>query len=119
MTQRTVPNCIFCRIASGEIPTDIVAESASSIAFRDLEPQAPTHILVVPRRHIAALRDVGVADADLIGDLILLVRRVAEREGLFTGGYRVITNDGPDAGQSVHHLHFHVLGGEPLAVPLR
>ncbi len=119
MTQRTVPNCIFCRIASGEIPTDIVAESASSIAFRDLEPQAPTHILVVPRRHIAALRDVGVADADLIGDLILLVRRVAEREGLFAGGYRVITNDGPDAGQSVHHLHFHVLGGEPLAVPLR
>jgi histidine triad (HIT) family protein len=112
------PDCIFCRIASGDIPADVVAETALSIAFRDLSPQAPTHVLVVPRQHVAALRDLGPEDAELAADLLLLARTVAEREGIVRGGYRVLTNDGPDAGQTVHHLHFHVLGGRPMTAPL-
>lgn len=118
MTDLSDPTCIFCRIASGEIPAEILAESAASVAFRDLDPQAPTHVLVVPRRHVAALRDLGPADAGLIGDVLLLARRVAEQEGLLAGGFRVVTNDGADAGQTVRHLHFHVLGGHPLKAPL-
>ena len=118
MTSRRDPDCIFCRIASGEIPASVVAESALSIAIRDLAPQAPTHVLVIPRRHVVALRDLGPDDAELAADLLILARMVAEQEGIVRGGYRVITNDGPDAGQTVHHLHFHVLGGRPMTAPL-
>jgi len=118
MTSEQEPNCIFCRIASGEIPADVVAETSLSVAFRDLAPQAPTHVLVIPRRHIAALRDLGPEDAEIAADLLSLARTVADQEGIFAGGYRVLTNDGPDAGQTVHHLHFHVLGGKPMAAPL-
>lgn len=110
--------CIFCRIAAGETETTFVAESEHGVAFRDLQPQAPTHVLVVPRRHLTSLRHIGPADGPLISDVLGLAVEVARREGVLGGGYRVLTNDGPDAGQTVPHLHFHVLGGRPLHVPL-
>ena len=107
-------DCIFCRIARGELGTEFVAESEHAVAFRDLHPQAPTHVLIVPRRHVAGLRDLGAEDATLVADALRLAVEVARRERLLDGGYRVLTNDGPDAGQTVFHLHFHVLGGRPL-----
>jgi histidine triad (HIT) family protein len=107
-------HCIFCRIVRGEFGTEFVAENEHGVAFRDLNPQATTHVLVVPRRHVSALRDLGQADAALGGELLQLASAVAEQIGLFDGGYRVIVNDGPDAGQTVFHLHLHVLGGRPL-----
>ena len=118
MTDEGSADCIFCRIARGEIGTAFVAESEHAVAFRDLAPQAPTHVLVIPRRHVGALRDLGADDGALALDLLLLASCVAEQEGLLDGGYRVVTNDGPDAGQTVFHLHFHVLGGQPLRAPL-
>lgn len=111
-------DCIFCRIAHGEISTPFVAESEHAVAFRDRQPQAPTHVLIVPRRHIGALRDVGPEDAALVADALGLAVEVARREGILGGGYRVLTNDGRDAGQTIFHLHFHLLGGRPLHVPL-
>ncbi len=118
MTSKQDPNCIFCRIASGEIPADVVAETTLSVAFRDLAPRAPTHVLVIPRQHVSGLRDLGADDAVLAADLLALARTVAEQEGIVERGYRVLTNDGPDAGQTVDHLHFHVLGGKPMTAPL-
>lgn len=109
-------DCIFCRIARGELGTPFVAESEHAVAFRDLSPQAPTHVLVVPRKHIAALRAVGEDDAPIVAGVMALAVEVARREGLLDGGgYRVVTNDGADAGQTVFHLHVHVLGGHQLA----
>ena len=107
-------DCIFCRIVRGDFGTEFVAQNEHGVAFRDLQPQAPTHVLVVPRRHVAALRDLEPADAGLGGELLLLASTVARQEGIDAGGYRVIVNDGPDAGQTVFHLHVHVLGGRPL-----
>ncbi len=111
-------DCVFCRIVRGDFGTEFVAESEHSVAFRDLAPQAPVHILVVPRKHVASLREVGPDDWTLAADALALATRVAEKTGLHSGGYRVITNDGPDAGQTVPHLHFHVLGGKPLMAGL-
>jgi histidine triad (HIT) family protein len=111
-------DCVFCRIVRGEFGTAFVAESEGAVAFRDLHPQAPTHVLVVPRRHIAALRDLGPDDAGLAAELLRLAVEVARQEGITEGGYRVLTNDGPDAGQTVFHLHLHVLGGRPMLAPL-
>lgn len=111
-------DCLFCRIVRGDLGTDFVAESEHGVAFRDRQPQAPTHVLVVPRRHLAGLRDLGPADAAITADLLALAVEVARRDGIVDGGYRVLTNDGPDAGQTVFHLHFHVLGGHQLHVPL-
>ncbi len=119
MDDREQPNdCVFCRIVRGEFGTSFVAESEQAVAFRDLHPQAPTHVLVVPRRHLPALRDLGPNEAELAADLLRLAVEVARREGLMEGGYRVLTNDGPDAGQTVFHLHLHVLGGRPIQAPL-
>jgi histidine triad (HIT) family protein len=111
-------DCLFCKIARGELGTEFVAESELCVAFRDLHPQAPVHLLVVPRQHFAALRDVVAENRAIPADALALASRVAAEHGLFEGGYRVITNDGPDAGQTVSHLHFHVLGGKPLRVGL-
>jgi histidine triad (HIT) family protein len=111
-------DCLFCKIASGALGTEFIAESEHAVAFRDIQPQAPTHVLVVPRRHVAALRDLGPADDAMAADLLRLAAEVARREGLLDGGYRVVTNDGADAGQTVHHLHLHVLGGRKLNEPL-
>ena len=111
--------CVFCRIVRGDFGTEFVAESEQAVAFRDLHPQAPTHVLVVPRRHVSALRELTPSDAPLAAELLLLAAEVARREGLMDGGgYRVLINDGPDAGQTVFHLHLHVLGGRPLSVGL-
>jgi len=109
----TATDCIFCRIARGELGTEFVAESPHAVAFRDIAPQAPTHVLIVPRRHITGLPALTEADAPLVGEMLMLANEVAQREGL-SGGYRVLTNVGPDAGQTVDHLHFHVLGGRQL-----
>lgn len=109
-------DCIFCRIAGGEMATDFVAETPQAVAFNDLHPAAPVHILIVPRRHVGSLRDLR--NPVLAGDLLLFAAQVARQAGLQEGGYRVVTNDGPDAGQTVHHLHFHVLGGHTLQTAL-
>ena len=109
-------SCIFCRIARKEIPSNIVYEDANVLAFRDLSPQAPTHVLVIPKRHVASLDDLVDADALLLGAMMLTAKRVAAAEGL-ASGFRVVTNCGADAGQSVSHMHLHVLGGRSMAWP--
>jgi histidine triad (HIT) family protein len=109
-------SCIFCRIAAKEIPSGIVYEDDDVVAFRDLNPQAPTHVLVISKRHIASIDDVVAADAGLLGAMMLSAKHVAAASGL-VGGYRIVTNCGVDAGQSVSHIHFHVLGGRPMAWP--
>jgi histidine triad (HIT) family protein len=106
-------DCLFCRIVAGEVPATVVAETDRTLAFRDISPQAPTHVLVVPRDHHAELAACAAADPGLLPDLVAAAVAVAQQEGL-DGGYRVLTNTGPDAGQTVHHLHLHVLGGRPL-----
>lgn len=111
-------DCIFCRIVRGEIPADIVARSADAVAFRDLNPQAPTHVLVVPIRHLAAARDAeGEDGAILLGRTLQLATRVARDLGLDANGYRLVANTGAGAGQSVFHLHVHLLGGRPMGWP--
>lgn len=110
------PDCIFCRIAAGEIPADIVAEGQDWIAFRDLQPQAPTHVLVIPRRHVANIDEMGPGDAGLGDALLAGCRDVADVCGL-AAGYRVITNVGAEGGQDVFHLHLHVLGGRRMGWP--
>lgn len=110
-------NCIFCRIASGEIPATVVYEDPHVVAFRDLNPQAPTHVLVVPRRHIASLNEVGEADAELIGRMYLAATAVAAGDGIAQSGYRTVFNCNADAGQTVFHLHLHVLGGRSMDWP--
>ena len=107
---------IFKRILDGEIPADIVYQDDCCLAFRDIAPQAPTHFLVIPKREIPALSDLTDDDALLAGHLLLVARRLARDLGL-AGGYRVVINCGPDGGQSVDHLHLHVLGGRPLSWP--
>jgi len=111
-------DCLFCRIVAGELPSEVVAESERSFAFRDLSPQAPTHVLVVPRRHIddaAAVVGSDASDASDVVDLLVVARQVADSEGILESGYRLVFNVGDDAQNSVGHLHLHVLGGRPMA----
>ena len=110
-----MPDCLFCKIAAGEIPATIVAEDDRFVAFRDVNPEAPTHVLAIPRQHIASLNDAG--DAELLGRLLLFVQRVAAREGLAGRGYRVVMNTNADGGQTVFHLHAHLLGGRAMRWP--
>ena len=109
-------SCIFCRIAAKEIAATIVYEDDVVVAFRDLSPQAPTHVLVIPKRHIASLDDVVASDASLLGAMMLAAKGVAATSSL-AAGYRIVTNCGAHAGQSVSHIHLHVLGGRPMAWP--
>jgi histidine triad (HIT) family protein len=109
--------CLFCRIAAGEIPAKLVYEDDDVVAFRDINPQAPTHILIIPRRHIASVNDLEAGDAELVGRLYLAARELAEREGIAKSGYRLVLNTGPGAGQTVDHIHLHLLGGRPLHWP--
>ena len=106
-------DCLFCKIIAGEVPSDKVYEDEHLLAFRDINPVAPSHILIVPRRHIAALDEAQSEDTDILGRLMLAARDIALQENL-TNGYRVLTNVGPDAGQAVFHLHVHVMGGKRL-----
>ena len=110
------PNCIFCKIARHEIPADVVYEDAAMIAFRDLNPQAPVHILVIPVRHLASLNEAS-AEPALLGTLLATAQRIAAQQGLAERGYRIVNNIGADGGQSVGHLHFHLLGGRSLGWP--
>jgi histidine triad (HIT) family protein len=107
-------DCIFCRIAAGDIPADLVLEDEVVVAFSDTNPQAPTHVLVIPRRHVASAHVLD--DPGLTAALFAAMRRIADAEGL-GDGYRIVTNIGPAAGQSEAHLHFHLLGGRSLAWP--
>lgn len=110
-------DCLFCRIVSGEQDADVVAEGDTWLAFRDINPQAPTHVLVVPRRHVGSVDELDDGDRDLAGELLLAARRVAREEGVADDGYRLVANTGRRAGQSVPHLHFHVLGGRSMKWP--
>ncbi len=109
-------DCIFCRIARGDIRAQVVHSDEESVAFRDVNPQAPTHVLVVPRRHIESIAAMEDDDARLIGHLFAVAREVAREAGL-DGGYRLVVNVGADAGQTVPHVHLHVIGGRPLDWP--
>lgn len=110
-------DCLFCKIVAGEIPADIVFESDTAIAFRDINPQAPTHVLVIPRRHIATINDLGEEDCSLVGELYLAAKAIAAEQGISESGYRAVMNCNEGAGQSVFHIHLHVLGGRGLAWP--
>ena len=112
-----MPNkTIFEKIIDREIPADIVFEDDTCIAIRDIHPQAPTHLLVVPRRPIPSLAALEAGDTEIVGHILIVIRRLAEQLGL-SGGYRVVANCGSDAGQTVDHLHFHLLGGRPMGWP--
>ena len=108
-------DCLFCRIARKEIPVTLVHESDEFIAFRDIDPKAPVHVLVVPRRHVASLNDA--TDAAMIGGLALVAADIARREGIADSGYRTVINTNGDAGQTVFHIHLHLLGGRRLSWP--
>ena len=110
-------NCLFCKIAAGEIPSTKVYEDESVLAFRDIAPQAPTHILVIPKTHIADVNGINGENAALVAHIFTLIPQIAAAEGL-TGGYRVVSNCGADAGQTVPHLHLHILGGRTLGVEM-
>jgi histidine triad (HIT) family protein len=112
----TVADCLFCKIAAKELDSDIVHESENVVAFRDINPAAPTHILVVPRRHIVSATDLGPDDGPLLTEMFDVLASLARSEGL-DGGHRIVTNVGGDAGQSVPHLHFHLLGGRGMSWP--
>ena len=117
-----VTDCLFCRMVAGEIPADVVHETDRTFAFRDINPQAPTHVLVIPKDHHATAGLLVGADPGLLGEVVAAAHAVAVQEGLATAdgaepGYRLVANTGPAAGQSVHHVHLHVLGGRDLAWP--
>ena len=107
--------CVFCRIAAGEIPATIVKRGDGMLAFRDANPQAPTHVLVIPTDHMGSLNDAK--DGRVLGSLLAFAREVARAEGIADRGYRVVLNTNPDGGQTVFHLHLHVLGGRPMTWP--
>jgi histidine triad (HIT) family protein len=110
-------DCIFCKMVAGEIKPDVVYEDDDVLAFRDLNPQASTHVLVVPKRHISTINDLEEVDAALAGRLFLAAKEVARVDGVAERGYRTVMNCNAEAGQSVFHLHLHVLGGRPMGWP--
>ena len=110
-------NCLFCKILAGEIPADIVYESETAIAFRDINPQAPTHVLIIPRKHIARISDIGEDDQSIVGSLFSAAREIATAEGMADEGYRAVMNCNEAAGQTVFHIHLHLLGGRDLHWP--
>ena len=110
-------DCLFCKIVAGEIPAKTVFEDDRAIAFRDINPQAPVHVLIVPRQHIATLNDLAVADEALAGHLISVGRDLARSEGVAERGYRLLFNTGRESGQTVFHIHLHLLGGRPMGWP--
>lgn len=110
-------NCLFCKIVAGEIPSTKVYEDELVLAFRDIAPQAPTHILVIPKTHIASVAEITAENSGVVAHIFQVIAKVAEAEGL-QNGYRVVSNCGDDAGQTVHHLHFHILGGKKLTLEM-
>lgn len=110
-------DCLFCKILAGEIPADLVYESETAVAFRDINPKAPTHVLVIPRKHISTINDIEPDDQEIIGSLYTAAKEIATQAGIADDGYRAVMNCNEDAGQSVFHIHLHVLGGRVLAWP--
>lgn len=110
----THPDCLFCKIAAGAIPATVVHQDDEVVAFRDIAPQVPTHIVLVPRVHLAGLNDLTPELAAVVGRIALVAKDLAERQGIAGSGWRLVSNCGPDAGQTIHHLHFHLLGGAPM-----
>ncbi len=110
-------DCIFCRIINREAPARIVHEDETALAFEDIHPQAPVHILVIPKTHIPALDKAPRGSEELLGHLLLVARDLARAKGVAAGGYRLVVNNGPNAGQAVDHLHVHLLGGRPMSWP--
>lgn len=110
-------DCIFCKIVSGDIPAEIVYQNDHVVAFRDLDPQAPTHILVIPRTHIATLDDLEGKDAETVGQMVLAAAEIARQEGFSKDGYRTVLNCNNDGGQTVFHIHLHLLGGRRMNWP--
>jgi len=106
--------CIFCRIAAGEVPSDIVYQDEDFLAFRDVSPQAPTHVLIIPKAHITSSAKLTGGQQELAGRLIILAKNLAEKEGIAKRGYRLVINCGPEGGQAVPHLHLHLIGGRRL-----
>jgi histidine triad (HIT) family protein len=111
------PTCPFCKIVSGEIPADIIAESQTAIAFRDTQPQAPVHVLVVPREHLRDVAEVANSSDVEVAELFRLAAEVADLEGVASSGYRLVANTGAEAHQTVFHAHVHVIGGRPMGWP--
>jgi histidine triad (HIT) family protein len=110
----TVPDCLFCRIVAGELPATVVSETSSLLAFRDIHPQAPTHVLIVPKAHYPDAAALAKEEPDLLADLVNAAAEIAAAEGIAEQGYRLLFNTGVDAGQTVFHAHLHLLGGQPL-----
>lgn len=110
-------DCLFCKIVAGEIPADIIKEGDDWLAFRDINPQAPTHVLIIPRQHVATLNDVDEDSADIISSLTLAAKTIAREEGIADSGYRTVMNCNSDGGQSVYHIHVHLLGGRSMRWP--
>lgn len=110
-------DCIFCRIAEKQIPAQVVYEDDAVVAFRDIEPQAPVHVVIIPRKHISSLATATEADTEVLGHILQVARIVGEQEGVAASGYRVANNCGPDALQTVQHVHFHLLGGRKFGWP--
>lgn len=113
----TDQDCLFCKIASGDVSADTVLETDTLVAFRDINPQAPTHVLIIPRRHVATINDLEERDREMIGELCLAAQKIAAEEGIADDGYRIVMNCNRGAGQSVFHIHLHVLGGRVMAWP--
>jgi histidine triad (HIT) family protein len=112
-----VADCLFCKIVAGQIPATIVFQDDHVVAFRDITPRAPTHVLIVPRRHIASLNDLVADDDALVGEMVRAAATIARKEGLADRGYRTVFNCNADAGQTVFHIHLHLLGGRTMAWP--
>ena len=110
-------DCLFCKIVAGEIPAEIIFESETVIAFRDINPKAPTHVLMIPKRHIATINELADADKDTVGELFLVAAKIGADEGIAEDGYRVVMNCNAAAGQTVFHIHLHLLGGRELTWP--
>ena len=110
-------NCLFCKIVKGDIPSTKVYEDEKVLAFLDIAPMAPTHILVIPKAHIGSVNEVNAENAGIVAHIFTVIPQIAQAEGL-VNGYRVVSNCGPDAGQTVHHLHFHILGGKLLSTEM-
>ena len=110
-------DCLFCRLANHEIPASIVYEDERVLAFNDINPQAPTHVLVIPKRHIASLNEISVEDDQLLGELVRRAAAIAKERGLAAGGFRTVFNTNRDAGQTVFHIHLHLLGGRSMTWP--
>jgi histidine triad (HIT) family protein len=112
-----VADCLFCKIVEGQIPATIVFQDDHVVAFKDITPRAPTHVLIVPRRHIASLNDLGAGDDALVGEMVRAAAAIAKEQGLADRGYRTVFNCNADAGQTVFHIHLHLLGGRTMAWP--